>query len=121
MSIIIKPNAGDKKICPICGEKLVRITSNKGKQYVKCSKNGFLEETTKATSCEFSIDLKPAIIAKNKNNELTDIEVIALLNGEKVKKGAGHFYIDGIPDIPKGSEKKYYVHFTFDEAVVEDF
>jgi hypothetical protein len=116
----IVPNAGDKKICPLCGEKLKKVTSNKGNKFVKCSKNGFLEEN-KATTCEFMFDTSPAILKGQKNisKELADAEILSILNGDKVVKGAGIFYIDGKPDIVE--DKRYWLHYTFKEAVVEDF
>lgn len=110
--------AGDKKVCPICGSGLKKVTNNKGKGFVKCSKNGVFEEGV-STTCEFMIDTMPKVIEKEKDKELKQGDIIALLNGEKVKKGSGHFFINGIPDVHEG--KKYYVKYEFNKAVVEDF
>lgn len=118
MSILA--NAGDKRICPLCGEGLKKVTSNKGNTFLKCKNNGFLEES-KATTCEFMFDTAPAILKSQKNvsKVLTEAEILAILNGDKVVKGAGMFYIDGVPDIQ--DDKRYWLHYTFKEAVVEDF
>lgn len=114
----IKENAGTNKICPICGERLKKVTSNKGRTYIKCKNNGFMEDD-KATNCDFMFDTRPKILEKQKIGELTQAEIISILNGDKVIKGAGTFYIDGIPEIIE--DKRYYLHYDFREAIVEDF
>jgi hypothetical protein len=111
-------NAGSNRVCPLCGTGLKKVTSNKGKTYIKCKNNGFLEDG-KATTCEFMFDTKPKILEKQRIGELTEAEIISVLNGDKVIKGAGSFYIDGNPSII--DEKRYWLHYEFKEAVVEDF
>lgn len=108
-------NAGDKKICPICGGGLKKVATNKGKEFIKCEHNGMLEEG-KPTTCEFVIDMQPKILEKE---TLSKNDAILLLNGHRVKKSSGEFYIDGKPKVIEG--KKYYIHFEFEKAVVEDF
>lgn len=117
MSKIIE-QAGTNRLCPLCGTGLKKVTSNKGKSYIKCKNNGFMEDG-KATTCEFMFDTKPKILEKQKVGELTEAEIISILNGDKVIKGAGMFYIDGKPDIVE--DKRFWLHYDFKEAVIEDF
>lgn len=111
----LKKEAGDKKICPICGEGLKKVISNKGKEFIKCAKNGMLEEG-KPTTCEFVIDMQPKVLSKE---VLTKNDALILLNGHRVKKSNGEFFISDIPKIVDG--RKYYVQFEYEKAVVEDF
>lgn len=108
-------NAGDKKICPICGGGLKKVVSNKGKEFVKCANNGMLEEG-KATTCEFVIDMQPKVLSKG---VLSKNDALLLLNGYRVKKSNGELYISYEPKIIEG--RKYYVQFEYEKAVVEDF
>ena len=64
MSKIIE-QAGTNRLCPLCGTGLKKVTSNKGKSYIKCKNNGFMEDG-KATTCEFMFDTKPKILEKQK-------------------------------------------------------
>ncbi|MGE0793548.1 MAG: hypothetical protein AB7V77_05215 [Candidatus Woesearchaeota archaeon] len=111
-------NAGTQKICPLCGDSLKKVTSNKGRNYIKCKSNGFMEDG-KATTCEFMFDTRPKILEKQRIGELTQAEIISILNGDKVIKGAGFFYIDGRPDIVE--DKRFWLHYDFKEAIVQDF
>lgn len=117
MSKIVE-NAGTNRICPLCGNGLKKVTSNKGRSFIKCKSNGFMEDG-KATTCEFMFDTRPKILEKQRVGELSEAEIISILNGDKVIKGAGYFFIDGLPDIVE--DKRFWLHYEFKEAKVEDF
>lgn len=51
---------------------------------------------------------------KNKR-VVSEAEIISILNGDKVIKGAGYF-IDGLPDIVE--DKRFWLHYEFKKAVV---